>query len=264
MPFIDPADYFLDQKTTAEGTFMPPINSIDLLPEVYREFQCRFGELSINPAEFFHENSKVSRHTTRRIAENQESIDQIIQHYMDTPYNYSPDTVSDMNVSPILPAFEWHKEVPQCLHSLGQFAPRRFYAIDAYVLTGDKLRKILPNKQILVKDRNYDAAKLEKLNQSFYGPSAGSVSTQDSLVFLVGCPWRYMMMFGTKGYRKMLLDLGYILGYYEEEMQSGKMTQLDYFYDNEVDRFLDLDGIEQSIQCVLGVTNDKNGANSHE
>ncbi len=72
------------------------------------------------------------------------------------------------------------------------------------------------------------------------------------------------MMFGTKGYRKMLLDLGYILGYYEEEMQSGKMTQLDYFYDNEVDRFLDLDGIEQSIQCVLGVTNDKNGANSHE
>lgn len=263
MPFIDPADYFLDQKTTAEGTFMPPINSIDLLPEVYREFQCRFGELSINPAEFFHENSKVSRHTTRRIAENQQSINEIIQYYMDTPYNYSPDTVNSMNSSPILPVFEWHKEVPECLHSLGQHNPKRFYAIDVYVLTGNKLRKILPNKQILVKDRNYNELKLGKLNQSFYGPNADLVSEQDSLVFFVGCPWRYMMLFGAKGYRKMLIDLGCILSCYENEIQSGQMTQLDYFYDNEVDRFLMLDGIEQSIQCIFGVKDKSSGVSNH-
>lgn len=235
MVFIDPADYILEQQTTAEGTFMPPLNSIDLMPEVYREFQCRFGEQSINPAEFYHENSKIIRSSTRRIAENKESIDQIIQHYLETPYNFDPETISDINASPILPAFQWHQEVPKYLHTLGLFSPKRFYAIDAYVLTGNKLRKVLPNKQILVKDRNYNAEKLTKLTNAFYGPNKSATSEHDSLLFLVGCPWRYMMLFSAKGYRKMLLDLGYILGYYEKEIETGLMTQLDYFYDNEIE-----------------------------
>lgn len=272
MSFTDPADYFLGQKTTAEGTFMPPVNSIDLMPEVYREFQCRFGDFSVNAAEFFHENSKVIRGSTRQISQNQESIDEVIEHYINTSYNFSPETIDNINDTPILPAFQWHQEVPECLHGLGINNYRRFYAIDAYVLTGNKLRKVLPNKQILVKDRVFDETKINKLHAAFYGPNAAAGQQYESFVFLVGCPWRYMMLFGVKGYRRMLMDLGAILADFDTEINSGALSQLEYFYDNEIDRFLDLDGIEQSIQCVLGTSKVKlngntvniNGSNGHE
>lgn len=264
MAFIDPADYFLAQRTTAEGTFMPPINSVDLLPEIHREFQCRFGDFSVNPAEFFHENSKVIRSSTRRIAQNQQSIEQVIQHYLETPYNFSPDTVADISQSPILPAVQWRQEVPTALHQLGILNYKAFFAVDAYVLSGNQLRKILPNKQILVKDRNFSDKHLHKLQQAFYGPDTQATNKYQHFVFLVGSPWRYMMLFGPRGYRKMMLDLGQIMSGYQTELRQGTLVQLDYFYDNEIDRFLELDGVEQSIQLVLGVPDHSKGKQNHE
>lgn len=280
MPFTDPADYFLSQRTTAEGTFMPPINCVDLLPELHREFQCRFGDLSLNAAEFYHENSKVIRSSTRRIAQNQESIASFIQHYIDTPYNYSPETVSDIGQSPILPAFQWRQQVPPAIHQLGIRDYLRYFALDAYVLSDNQLCKVLPNKQILVKDRIFGADKMKKLQAAFYGPDLEAGHTFRHLVFFVGCPWRYMMLYGPKGYRRMLMDLGHILAGLQPHIEKGALCPLEYFYDNEIDRFLDLDGIEQSVQFVLGVPsgtssgastgepsavpNPTNGANSHE
>jgi len=264
MLFTDPADYFLSQRTTAEGTFMPPINSVDLLPELHREFQCRFGDLSVNPAEFYHENSKVIRSSTRRIAQNQDNIDSFIRHYIDTPYNYSPDTISDIGQSPILPSIQWRQQVPPAIHQLGIKDYLRYFALDAYVLSGNQLRKVLPNKQILVKDRVFGQDKLKKLQDAFYGPDREAGQKFRHFVFFVGCPWRYMMLYGPKGYRKMLMDLGHILSGLQPEIEKGEICLLEYFYDNEIDRFLDLDGIEQSVQFVLGVPTPTNGAISHE
>ncbi|MYH45672.1 MAG: hypothetical protein F4008_02585 [Gammaproteobacteria bacterium] len=251
MALIDPAEFFIKQASSIEGTLMPSLNSIDLTPQVHLDYQCRFGNFNVNPAEFFHLNSKLVRGSTRKIAANPEHVNSVIQSYIETSYNPAPESVDDMDASPIV-AFElWRQQVPEYLHGLGQHSVERYYAFDTLVLTGNTLNKVLPGKSILWTDRLLTEAQLTAFNNALYGVAAEALSQSSSVLMIVGCPWRYMMMYGPRGYRKMLIDIGFVLSALNPAFEDGKAMMIDHFYDNEIDRILGLDGIERSIQTII-------------
>lgn len=72
------------------------------------------------------------------------------------------------------------------------------------------------------------------------------------LIFFMGVPWRHMMLYGPRGYRIMLMDLGIILADFEPALQKSELVQIEHFYDNEIDKLLGFDGITQSVQAIIG------------
>ncbi len=251
MALIDPAEYFIKQTSSVEGTLMPPINSIDLMPQVHLDYQCRFGDFNVNPAELFHENSKLVRGSTRKIASDPNYVNSIIQTYIDTSYNPIPESVDNIDVSPILPFEIWQQQVPDYLHKLGRHDVKQYYAFDTLILSGNTLNKILPGKSILWTEQLLSEAQLEAFNHAFYGVAVEALSRSSCVLMIIGCPWRYMMMYGPRGYRKMLIDIGFVLSTLNPALEDGKAIMVDHFYDNEIDRILGFDGVERSIQVII-------------
>jgi len=249
---IDPAEFFHVNSNALEETLLPPVNSVDLARQTHRDYQCRFGEKNPNIAELFHDNSKYIRNDTRRPSEKPAEIAAIIDRMQQQSYNPAPDSIGDMAASPVSPRQQWNTTVPSCLENLGLYRVEKFYCFDTLVLVGGTLSRILPGKGIVWQEALYDAEKIDHLPDCFFGPSAEQLSEFDALVFFVGSPWRYMMLYGPKGYRIMMRDLGHILGLHQPHLDSGEWTLLEHYYDNELDRFLIMDGLEHSIQLVVG------------
>jgi len=252
MRHTDPASFFNNYAGAVEETLLPPVNSIDLAPQAHREYQCRLGNRVESIAELFHDNSKNIRGSTRRMFEDLQARDAIIKRQIETSYAPDSDKIRDIEKSAVMPRDVWRKRVPAVLHPLGLRRLRRFYAIDAYVLSGHELMRVLPGKSILWKERNLDDYDLELLTRSFFGPVEGDVDQFSALVFFIGVPWRHMMLYGPRGYRAMLMDLGIILADFEPAMERAELVHIEHFYDNEVDRILGFDGISHSIQAVVG------------
>lgn len=253
MRHTDPANFFNHYAGAIEETLLPPVNSVDIAPQVHREYQCRLGNRTDNIAEVFHDNSKNIRRSTRRMFEDIEARDEIIKRQLDTSYAPDPEKIEDIEKSAVVPRSVWCKQVPTVLHPLGLRRAHRFYAIDAYVLNGNELLRILPGKSILLKERYLEHADIKALKRSFFGPLEGKFDEFAVLAFFMGVPWRHMMLYGPRGYRIMLMDLGIILADFEPALQKSKLVQIEHFYDNEIDKLLGFDGITQSVQAIIGV-----------
>jgi hypothetical protein len=248
---IDPSQYFLAHPTSLEGTFIPPVNCVDLAAQTHLDFQFRFGKAAPHPAEVFHENSKRIRASTRAVAADQEAVETLIDRYMDTAYNPDPKSVGDLAASPIEVRQQWNSRLPTALHRLGLVHVRRHFSFDTLVLSKETLHRILPGKSIVWLEREYGPAQLQRFRAAFFGPGSTGFDAEATYAFIVGVPWRYMMLFGPRGYRLMLMDIGAILASLGAKSGDGPVQLVEHYYDNEVDRFLHLDGVEHSVQAIL-------------
>lgn len=73
------------------------------------------------------------------------------------------------------------------------------------------------------------------------------------MLFLIACPWRYMLLYGPRGYRHTLLDLGRLLGYFQYrcEFDGHLLTIHQDFLDTKADDFVQADGVERSVYALL-------------
>ena len=70
---------------------------------------------------------------------------------------------------------------------------------------------------------------------------------------MVGVPWRNMLFFGPRGYRRMLIDCGRLLAHLETRAAGsgvGLLPVLD-LYDARVDGVLNNDGTERTTLLAL-------------
>ncbi len=253
---VDPARFFHEFPSALEETLLPPVNSLDLPAMVHREYQCRLGSRSEHIAELFHENSKFVRSSTRQPFLDRKAFDAIIKRQLETTYAPDPEQIGDIAASPVIMREAWQARVPPCLHRLGLARIRRYYAVDAYVATEGELVRVLPGKSIVWRERRLDEADRAALRRAFFGPAAEVAARDPVLVFFVGVPWRHMMVYGPRGYRVMLTDLGTILADFEADIHAGRAARLEHFYDNEIDRVLGLDGVVHSVQAVIAAHRD--------
>ena len=73
------------------------------------------------------------------------------------------------------------------------------------------------------------------------------------MLIVVACPWRYMLLYGPRGYRHTLLDIGRLLGYLQNRYESygHPVTAHQDFLDTKADEFAQADGVERSVYALL-------------
>ena len=126
------------------------------------------------------------------------------------------------------------------------------YSIDLLVLRGGLLTRLFPQAPHLWTERLMADQERQMLGTKFGLPPEAWEGTE-AVLFLVACPWRYMLLHGPRGYRHTLLDVGRLLAYFEEKAGAHglDLAVQQNFHDSVVDRFILADGLERSTYAVL-------------
>ena len=85
--------------------------------------------------------------------------------------------------------------------------------------------------------------------------AAERVPRTGPLLFVAAAPWRYMMFLGPRGYRRMLLDAGELLGRLRDVAADAAVEAAVFpdFYDRRVDDALLLDGVERTVVAIVAL-----------
>ncbi len=241
-----------------EETIIPSPNSINLEQTVESEFLHRFDAGKPHVAEMFHENSKLTPYSTLRIPEDDQKLEEVRTWYFSTAYavkdkDIDPKKTQDLRIN--------IKDLPEFLVCLletfrqSETMTNLLYGLDLCLLYDQKLYKLLAGTDYLWLDREYSNIEIEKVKAAILGVHQAILTKTTALIFIVGCPWRYMMLFGPRGYRHTLIDTGRLLAYLENKATANKLhfTIAQNFYDVQVDRFLFIDGVERSALAILAL-----------
>ena len=243
-------------KLKLEETLLPALNSLDLRRTAETDYLYRFSATSQNIAELFHENSKLSPHSTLTVPGDSSVVEDAREWYFATSYGIGKETFDPEHADrvkldtvdlpePLRPLIERATEPGEMCDLL--------YGIDLFFRCENRILRALPTRDFVWVERSVEAPAWEQVQRAVIGLPGADPETPRHFLFLVGCPWRYMMFYGPRGYRRTLVDAGRLIGRLEHEAARRDLQVLvaEDFFDNQIDRFLLLDGVERSTLAVL-------------
>lgn len=249
-----------------EESIVPSPHSIDLAPSPESDFLYRQVRRTPHVAELYHENSKISPVSTQQPTDDPQVLDEIRTWFFETAYQLKADEVLKQETPALRRSLE---ALPAPLAAgLEPFAEpgtwaNLLYAVDLLVLHDGWLGRLVPQTPYLWTERRTPPPRLQQLGQAL-GSTPEAWAQTEAVVFLVACPWRYMLLHGPRGYRHTLLDIGRLLAHFEghfaapDEAPDDEDAQAPFalevkqnFYDTAVDQLLLADGLERSAYAVL-------------
>lgn len=234
-----------------EQTVLPTPNSIDLMRSAETDYIHRFVSKTPHIAELFHENSKCIP-SMPMIATGAAEQRQIVQEwYYRTSYNVDAADINEEHASEVLCPLDAMPEKLQSLIrmcQLDQPAGMLLYALDLFVLNQGTIYRYLPGRDFLWIERHLGERDRARLIQSLFELGEEQCSVDTPMAFIVGAPWRYMMLYGPRGYRHTLVDAGRLLQILEMNMP---ITVSSNYYDQVLDDILQLDGTERSVLAAI-------------
>lgn len=246
-----------ERKLLEEGLFPSP-HSIDLERTVISDFMHRFTACEPHVAELYHENSKLSPSSTLAVPVDGRKLEEVREWYFSTAYDIGEDEVDPENAAD----FRWTLtdlpgELPSLLEPFSRSGSltNLLYAVDLLVLHNRRLVRLVARSRYLWVERTLTEDDLGELEGALITLDARTLGSTDSFLFLVACPWRYMAVFGPRGYRHTLFDCGRLLSYFEGRARRGDidLAVAEDFYDWKLDGFLGADGVERSTVAVLAI-----------
>ena len=237
-----------------ESPIIPSPHSIDLSHSAASDFLYRQVRSKPHLAELYHENSKLNPHSTLQIPTDASTLEQIRRWFFDTAYCVDEEMLisngSGLRVSyDQLP--EWLQS-PLNLFSKPGLLTDLLYATDLIVLHDGMLFRIVPESDYLwieheVKDQ------VALLPSLFWRSLPVRLEECSTMLIVVACPWRYMILYGPRGYRHTLLDIGRLLGYFQYQCKfNGHLATVHQdFLDTKADQFVQADGVERSVYALL-------------
>jgi hypothetical protein len=172
-----------------------------------------------HPAELFHENSKLVPQSTLEVPGQTAAFEELREWYLRTAYAVREDDFDFRHEH--APAVEV-RSLPNGLAGLlGIFTQPGpdadlLFGLDLCLLIDHRLYRVVPRAERLWLDRMLTCADLSKFIPAVIGLPASSLERAVAMLFLVACPWRYMILFGPRGYRMTLLDAGRLLARLEQ------------------------------------------------
>ena len=233
-----------------EESIIPSPHSIDLVRSPLSDFLYRQVRRTPHVAELFHENSKLSPHSTLQPSASYSDIQKIREWFFTTAYE-----VPEEDLQRETPDFRISvDDLPSPLDRLlAPFAqPGRMadllYAVDLLVVGEERLFRVAATKPFLYTECKLERADHDRLAQAFGFPDATTLDEINVLLF-VGCPWRQMFFHGPRGYRHTLLDIGRLLWYTEATLGAHGIGSgvVQDFHDTAVDAVAQCDGLERSV-----------------
>ena len=241
-------------QTFLESSIVPSPHSIDLSHSAASDYLYRQVRLKPHVAELYHENSKLSPHSTLQIPSDTSVLEQVRRWFFETAYRVDEETLVANGLglrSPYDQLPEWLQAPLNLFAKPGSLA-NLLYAIDLLVLYDGMLFRIVPESEYLWIEREAknEATRLPGL---FWRSPPISTEECSTMLIVVACPWRYMLIYGPRGYRHTLLDIGRLLGYFQYQCEPGEypVTVHQDFLDTKVDEFIQADGVERSVYALL-------------
>ncbi len=241
-------------QISLESPIVPSPHSIDLSHSAASDYLYRQVRPKPHVAELYHENSKLSPHSTLQIPSDTSILEQVRRWFFETAYRVDEETLVANGPGLRSP----HDQLPEWLQApLSFFAKPGFlanllYAIDLLVLHDGMLFRVVPESDYLWIEREAknEATRLPGL---FWRSPPVSIEECSTMLIVVACPWRYMLIYGPRGYRHTLLDIGRLLGYFQYQYEPGgyPVTVHQDFLDTKADEFVQADGVERSVYALL-------------
>lgn len=253
-PHIAPDPLLERIQMFLEGSIVPSPHSIDLSHSAASDFLYRQARPKPHVAELYHENSKLSPHSTLQIPFDTSMLKQVRRWFFETAYSVDEETLVADGLGLRVPYDQlpgWLQGPLHLFSKPGSLADL-LYAIDLLVLHDGMLFRIVPESDYLwVEHEVKNAATL--LPGLFWRSPPVSIEECSTMLIVVACPWRYMILYGPRGYRHTLLDIGRLLGYlqYQCEFYGHPVTVHQDFLDTKADEFVQADGVERSVYALL-------------
>ena len=237
-----------------ESSIIPSPHSIDLSHSAVSDYLYRQVRAKPHVAELYHENSKMSPHSTLQIPSDTSMLEKVRRWFFETAYRVDEETLV-ANGSGLRILYDqlpkWLKG-PLNLFSKPGSLTDSLYAADLLVLHDGMLFRIVPESEYLWIEREIknEATLLPGL---FWKSPSVSIEECLTMLIVVACPWRYMLFYGPRGYRHTLLDIGRLLGYFQYQYESYGYPVIVHqdFLDTKADEFIQADGVERSVYALL-------------
>lgn len=241
--------------TMLEESIVPSPHSIDLSRTPLTDYLYRQVRKKPHVAELYHENSKINPHSTLQPIDNPVVLEQIRHWFFSTAYELKEeDYVLEESPELRFALDELPESVADLLRPFTEAgaAANLLYSIDLLVLRGGLLARLFPESPYLWTEREVPDQERAFLGSKF-GLAPDDWEGTEAVLFVVACPWRYMLLHGPRGYRHTLLDVGRLLAYFEgHTAEHGlDLTVAQNFHDTAVDNSILADGLERSAYAVL-------------
>jgi len=244
-------------KLLLEESVIPSPHSIDLSKTPDSDYLYRKVRETPHVAELYQENSKLNPHSTQKPIGSSETLEEIREWFFDTAYDLDEEVFLKHDSARLRVDAE---ELPEPIW--GMVAPfaeaggvtNLLYSIDLLLLYEGHILRCIPQSSHLWTERIVPEEDLEAFGKEV-SDTPEEWERTDAVLFLVACPWRYMLLHGPRGYRYTLLDLGRLLAVLEG--RGGKLglpvSTMQNFYDSFINEFVLADGVERATHALMTI-----------
>lgn len=234
-----------------DETLFPPLTTVDLIRTPEGDYLGRFIDNHRNEAELFHVNSRITPCSDTNRPIDPEYVRAAHVWVRATGFVPRPGDIR-MGVAAKHGAVLGPEHLPAPLSAyldgLSAVDAGWWYALDRYLLLPTGLYQLAGGR--LWCERLTDTAEHKRVTDTMFGLPEGQATAH---LLLVAAPWRYLMVQGPRGYRRLLVDTGRALA--EAEALAARTglvatTTLD-FEDNRLERHLRIDGLEHTVVAVV-------------
>ena len=247
-PLLKHIQVFLD------SSIIPSPHSIDLSHSAASD--CLYRQVRAKPhvAELFHENSKLSAHSTLQIPSDTSVLERVRRWFFETAYRVNEETLIDNGSGLRIPYDQLPRwlQGPLNLFSKPGSLTNLLYAADLLVLHDEMLVRVVPESDYLWIEYEIKNA-VALLPELFWRSPPVCLEEYSTMLIVVSCPWRYMLIYGPRGYRHTLLDIGRLLGYFQHRCEFSGYSAMVHqdFIDTKADKLVQADGVERSVYALL-------------
>lgn len=246
-------------RSLLEETLFPTPNNVELNRTPKNDYLLRFGAQQSHIAELFQENTKLNPYSTLQVPETDQEIKEAMDWYFSTAYQINEEDIQSEQAEKLKIS---HEDLsPSLKELLRPFSEEKLllpllYAVDLFLLIDNRLVRHVTGSNYTWLEKEFDETDQAIFRDSILRVDAKTLDQTHVFFLLVGVPWRYMMFYGPRGYRRMMFDMGKVLNYLESrsmQLELSPYACLDY-YDRRIDRVLMLDGTEKTTLAIVGLT----------
>ena len=233
-----------------DETLFPPLSTVELVRTPDTDYLGRFMESAPHEAEVFHVNSRISRISATNRPLDRELMAATHDWARQTGFVPRPGDIraGAASAGAILQPPDLDARLGPFVGALAELGDPWWFALDRYLLLDAGLYQLGGGR--LWAERLTGPGEHEQVTGTFHGLHGGPALAH---LLLVGAPWRYLMLQGPRGYRRLLVDTGRALAQLD---RLGADTGVDTtatldFEDTRLEQQLRLDGLEHTVLAVI-------------
>jgi hypothetical protein len=211
------------------------------------DYAQRSMSSNLSISELYHENSKLYSQILPELAATRVSVEELRRTFVERRVTNAKRTpIETAEVNRLL----WYQTVKRAAETID---PSIFYSIDLRVVAEGSLIVVEPYSGSFQLVRNLSADDQTRLWNAVCLIRGGTKNARCDLIFLIGSFARNELIFGSRGYRRVLVEAGRLVeAILSSAKRLGVMAEtVIEFADHEIDKVVEADGIESGTVAII-------------